>query len=67
MYLLALLFILACGRLLHGDTQPLEQERVIRVAVVGDPNVGKSTLINGVLGRRVSSTCSTLFLLPGER
>ena len=34
---------------------------MIRVAVVGDPNVGKSTLINGVLGRRVSSACSTFF------
>lgn len=37
---------------------PLEnenEEKVLKVAIIGSPNAGKSTLINGLVGRRVCS------------
>ncbi|XP_067934062.1 GTPase Era, mitochondrial-like isoform X2 [Watersipora subatra] len=33
-------------------------ESVVKVAVIGDPNAGKSTLVNHILGRRVNSISS---------
>jgi len=29
-------------------------ESIVKVAVIGDPNAGKSSLVNSILGRRVS-------------
>ena len=39
------------------------EEHVVKVAVIGDPNAGKSTLINSILGRRVRMipVCNRLY------
>lgn len=36
------------------------EESVVKVSVIGDPNAGKSTLINSILGRRVSPSYVSL-------
>lgn len=32
---------------------PLEEQRLLKAAVIGTPNVGKSTLVNHLLGQRL--------------
>ena len=46
--------------LLRHPDQP-ENPRLIRVAVVGAPNAGKSTLTNQLLGRKVN--CTRLYII----
>jgi tRNA U34 5-carboxymethylaminomethyl modifying GTPase MnmE/TrmE len=41
-----------------GQGVPAEQQRLLQVAVVGAPNAGKSTLVNVLVGAKVSGSMS---------
>lgn len=40
-----------------GDDIPADQQRLVRAAVLGVPNAGKSTLVNQLVGKKVKKTC----------
>jgi ribosome biogenesis GTPase A len=50
---------LVAGRAVYGHEEDGTLEGMVTIGVIGHPNTGKSTLINGVFGRKVVSTSST--------